>query len=95
MTPTVGHQFDVSSVEESGPVAGLAAHRHLLGLVEGHLAPHLVCFTSVAVAHVGPDAHHLRLCYQRLPHLRLVATPAAGQGMSGQSQNKSKQTHRI
>lgn len=77
MTPTAGHQFDVSSVKESCLVGGLTAHRDVLELVEGHLAPHLAGFTSLAVAGVGLDAQHLWLRCQQLPHRCLVATPAA------------------
>lgn len=95
VTPTVGHQFDVPSVEDSCLVAGLAAHCDLLGLVEGHLAPHLAGFTSLAVADIAPDAQHLWLWYQRLPHGCLVATPAAGHKISGWSQEKSKQTQKL
>lgn len=95
MTPTAGHQFDVSSVDESCLVAGLTAHGDLLGLVEGHLAPHLAGFASLAVGDIGPDAQHLQLWYQRLPQRCLVATPAARHEISGRSQKKSKQKHRI
>ncbi len=78
MTPTAGHQFDVSSVHVSCLVAGLTANCDLLGLVEDHLAPHPAHFTSLSVADVGLDAQHLWFWYQRLPHRCLVATPAAG-----------------
>lgn len=81
MTPTAGHQFDVSSVNKPCLVAGLTADCDLLGLVEDHLAPHLTGFTSLIVAHVGLDAQLLRLWYQRLPHHRLVAAPAKWGGV--------------
>lgn len=76
MTPTAGHQFDVSPVDESCLVACLTANCDLLGLVEGHLAPHLAGFPSLTEAHVGFDAQHLWLWYQRLPHRCLVVAPA-------------------
>lgn len=82
-TPTAGHQFDVSSVDESCLVAGLTANCDLPGLVEGHLALHLAYFTSLTVADVGLDAQHLRFWYQRLPQSCLVAAPAAGREISG------------
>lgn len=80
MTPTAGHQFDVPSVHESYLVVGLAAHCDLLRLVEGHLAPHLAGFTSLAVGDVGQDAQHPGLRYQWMPNCCLVAEPAAGHG---------------
>lgn len=101
MTPTAGHQFDISSVHESCLVAGLTANCDLLGLVEDHLAPHLADFPSLSVADVGLDAQHLWLWYQRLPHRCVVATPAAGHEMMEPlqlqrwSQKKSKQMRRI
>lgn len=95
MTRTAGHQFDVSSVEESCLVAGLTAHCDLLGFVEGHLAQHLADFTSLSVADIVADTQHLWLWYQRLPRRCLVATPAAAHEISGRSQIKSEQAHRI
>lgn len=83
MTPTAGHQFDVSSVDESCLVAGFTANGDLLGLVEGHLAPHLRGFTSLTEADIGPDAQQLWLWCQRLPHRCLVVTPAAAHEISG------------
>lgn len=82
VTPTAGYQFDVSSVNESFLIAGLTANCDLLGLVEGHLAPHLAGFTSLTEADVGPDAQHLWFWYQRLPDCCLIAAPAAGQEIS-------------
>lgn len=76
MTPTTGHQFDVPPVNVAHLVAGLAANCDPLRLVESHLAPHLAGFTRRAVAHILPNVQNLRLRYQRLPHLRLVAGPA-------------------
>lgn len=79
VTPTAGHQFDVSPVDESCLVAGLTANCDLLGLVEGHLAPHPAGFTGLTEADVGLDAQHLWLRYERLPHRRHVAAPAGDQ----------------
>lgn len=97
MTPTAGHQFDVSPVEESFLVAGLTANCDVLRLVEGHLAPHLAGLTCLTDADISLDAQHLWLWDQQLPHVCLVAAPAAGQEISGmnQSPKKSKQMHRI
>lgn len=77
MTPTAGYQFDVSPVDEPDLIAGLTANCDLLGFVEGHLAPHLVGFTGLVVAHIGLNAQLFWLWHQRLPQCRLVATPAA------------------
>lgn len=75
VTPTAGHQLDIPPVHQSRLVAGLAAQRHLLGLVEGHLAAHLAGFTSLAEGDVAPDAQHLGLGDERLPHRCGVAAP--------------------
>lgn len=82
MTLTAGYQFNVSSVDEPSLVAGLTANCDLLGLVEGHLAPHPTSFTGLIVARIGLNAQLLWLCHQWFPHGRLVAAPAAGHEIS-------------
>lgn len=59
MTPTAGHQFDVSPVDKPRLVSGFTANCDLLGLVVGQAAPHLADFTGLAVADVCLDAQHL------------------------------------
>lgn len=87
MALTAGHQLDVSSVRKPCYVAGLTADCDLLRLVEGHLALHPAGFTGLTVAHVGLNAQHLWLWNQRLPHRRLVATPASGHGVRQREMN--------
>lgn len=82
MTLTAGYQFDVSPVNEPCLIAGFTANCDLLGLVEGQAAPHLADFMSLTVADVCLDAQHLWLWYQWVPYRCLVATPAAGHGIS-------------
>lgn len=79
VTPTAGHQLDVSSADQPSLVDGFAAHCDVLRRVEDHVAPHLADFTRAVVGHVGVDAQLLRLWDQRLPHSRLVAAPKAGE----------------
>lgn len=78
MTPTAGHQFDISPVHESLSVAGLTANCDMLRLVKGQPTPHLADFACVTVTYVVVDAEHLWLRCQLLPYGALVATPAVG-----------------
>lgn len=59
MTPTAGHQFDIPCVPESISVEGLAADGDVLGLVEGHLAPHRAGLAHRADTNIGLDTQHV------------------------------------
>lgn len=94
MTLTAGDQFDISSVDESRLVGGLASKGDLLRLEEGHLAADSVDFKRLTVADIGLDAQLLWLWCQRLPHRSLVVAPAPGHriggGWGGSSRNREQ-----